>query len=656
VASIEGKLSEQKIAHDPCPEVRRLRNVKSLGMFMIEPFKSGGEDSATRCLEGNSGTGMLCLTALLQEGPADVLEIDCRGVVNVLDGSVNPTLTTIIEMGEIKAEAHGKWRRCKAPASFATESTCFGTFDHHHLKVVFKDLAKNPDKLADMWPDLEVQYLWLALANSVFSDLKLSFYELKEQEGDSQLQCVECIPKEEDVEREHTICLLRWNQKVAAHYDLIDEVVALGSGDVTPDAADDAQVEPPDRDAVAAILEMFISKKEQVRLWKVGTLLEAEMMDPNFPNYRDTIHPVKVVKEAYQCQLLAFEGETNVDVWNADLLHEPRDYSPNESWNKDDEVHFRIRNRKVGKEMVDGDVSKDGIWVKGIVAQSENGRIVVEHIDWGGTNENERKVSHVLPTDIRWANDPCDDVVVFEAERGNTEPFSTETERARLARLPLTKEDCRSIMTKNAWVRSGVVDHMVSLFNVANARNGTVLVTNIGLEHALFPNAKEVTDLKAFLEQNDPTTMGARWHRRWSNVLEHLLMPVNIGNTHWCLLVVNLRTGKVELWDSLKTPESDWYDQIDRERLQGFMGSFSPETPDVHVSIASVPPQKGTSSCGVFMLEFIRAFLNGEREGSKVDVSATRVAEYRGRITDELKRVEETAAATRPVKKRRAKK
>jgi hypothetical protein len=467
----------------------------------------------------------------------------------------------------------------------------------HHLKVVFNDLAKNPDKLTDMWPDLEVQYVWLALANSVFSDLKLRVYELKEEEeGDIQLQCVECIPKEEDVQREHRICLLRWNQKVGAHYDLIEEVVALGSGDVTPDA----HVVPLDAGAVAAILETIISKeeKDQVRLWKVGTLLEAEMMDPDYPDYRDTIHPVKVVEvidsgKAYRCQLLAFGV---VDVWNADLLHEPRDYSPNESWSKDDEVHFRIRNRKVGKEIVDGAVSKDGIWVKGIVAQSGKtgiGRIVVEHIDWERENESARKVSHVLPADIRWVNDPCDDVVI-EGEGENPGPFNTETEKARLARLPLTKEDWRSIMKEDTWVRSGIVDHMVSLSNVANASNGTVLVTSIGLEHALFPNAKEVTDLKAFLEQNDPTKIGARWRQRWSNVLDVLLMPVNIENTHWCLLVGNLRTGKVELWDSLKTPESDWYDQIDRERLQGFMSSFSPETPDVHVSIANVPQQKGT--------------------------------------------------------------
>jgi hypothetical protein len=29
--------------------------------------------------------------------------------------------------------------------------------------------------------------------------------------------------------------------------------------------------------------------------FSVGTILEAEMMDPRFPNYKDTIHPVEVV-------------------------------------------------------------------------------------------------------------------------------------------------------------------------------------------------------------------------------------------------------------------------------------------------------------------------------------------------------------------------
>jgi hypothetical protein len=78
--------------------------------------------------------------------------------------------------------------------------------------------------------------------------------------------------------------------------------------------------------------------------------------------------------------------------------------------------------------------------------------------------------------------------------------------------------------------------------------NRTVLVTNIALEHALFPSPKEVADVKAFLERNDPAKFGAVWQQRWTRELEYILMPVNVGNMHWCLLVLNLRSGSVEMW------------------------------------------------------------------------------------------------------------
>jgi hypothetical protein len=92
-------------------------------------------------------------------------------------------------------------------------------------------------------------------------------------------------------------------------------------------------------------------------------------------------------------------------------------------------------------------------------------------------------------------SDPCDDVVL-QREVEAQGPFNAETERARLARDPLRKEDWQSIEKKNTWVKSGVVDRMVSHFNMMG--NKTVLATNVALEHALFPNPGEVTDMKAF--------------------------------------------------------------------------------------------------------------------------------------------------------------
>jgi hypothetical protein len=184
-------------------------------------------------------------------------------------------------------------------------------------------------------------------------------------------------------------------------------------------------------------------------------------------------------------------------------------------------------------------------------------------------------------------------------------PFNVETEKARLAPGPFTAADWLSIEKKNKWVKSGVVDRMVSHFNLMG--NKTVLVTNIALEHALFPNPNEATDLKAFLERNHPAKMGGLWHQRWTRDLEHLLMLVmlvNTGNTHWCLLVTPIGAC---LWSifSLKSAGGDWYAQVDRDRLRAFVKAFNPETSDLHELIAEVLQQKSKTNCGVFMLEFI---------------------------------------------------
>lgn len=92
---------------------------------------------------------------------------------------------------------------------------------------------------------------------------------------------------------------------------------------------------------------------EPGKKWSVGTKLEAEMMDPMFPNYTDTIHPVEVVAALpgakYRCKLLAF-GPKAIDIWPSALLHEPMGSQKGLTWNLSDKVHIRIRNRKVGKK------------------------------------------------------------------------------------------------------------------------------------------------------------------------------------------------------------------------------------------------------------------------------------------------------------------
>jgi hypothetical protein len=97
--------------------------------------------------------------------------------------------------------------------------------------------------------------------------------------------------------------------------------------------------------------------REALSGFTVGTVFEAEMMDPRFPNYTDTIHPVEVVAiqddGVFLCRMLAFEPE-DTDTWTADLLHlpvKPEDGTKYPTWNQGDRVHFRFRNRKSRNKM-----------------------------------------------------------------------------------------------------------------------------------------------------------------------------------------------------------------------------------------------------------------------------------------------------------------
>lgn len=257
------------------------------------------------------------------------------------------------------------------------------------LKVVFRQLAKNPERLSEMWSYLEVQYMWLALANSVFNDVRLNLHTLQlKGDGTAELRCMQTIP-EENIQRSYTVNILQWNRKVMAHYDLVEAVVGNRVVDGAPPKVDEAVKKPapqvadvaPNTDPIVGDDEVFqnpgidgaapkaneivapindpihvVDAGKNAHIWPVGSLLEAEMMDPEFPNYRDTIHPVKVIEviddgTSYRCELLAFQDTS--DIWTADLLHEPREHDENAVWEKDDKVHFRIRNRKVGKAKVD---------------------------------------------------------------------------------------------------------------------------------------------------------------------------------------------------------------------------------------------------------------------------------------------------------------
>jgi hypothetical protein len=191
----------------------------------------------------------------------------------------------------------------------------------------------------------------------------------------------------------------------------------------------------------------------------------------------------------------------------------------------------------------------------------------------------------------------CDASSFVVPPKKQRERFTSETERVRCAKDRLTEEELVSVSVNNTWVVSTIVDHVIANLN-STSNNSTVLVTNILLERDLFPCREWALDLKRFRSEHDPRVMGTLWRTRWTGELQHLLIPTNIRNRHWCLLVVELPSGNVELWDSFKAQGGTIYKQIDQMRLQSFMDVFSPATPKLHFKVVPVPQQAG-SNCGI---------------------------------------------------------
>jgi hypothetical protein len=143
--------------------------------------------------------------------------------------------------------------------------------------------------------------------------------------------------------------------------------------------------------------------------WAVGMKLEAEMMDPAFPDYADTIHPVEVLEvlndgKEYRCRLLAFDVSGGLDIWDAYQLHEPREAEPNRTWSRGQNVHIRIRNRRTRRQKLDGHLADDGVWVKARIEQDRD-FYMASHRAWGKAG---RRRSVVRSADIRSAY-TCDD-------------------------------------------------------------------------------------------------------------------------------------------------------------------------------------------------------------------------------------------------------
>lgn len=219
--------------------------------------------------------------------------------------------------------------------------------------------------------------------------------------------------------------------------------------------------------------------------------------------------------------------------------------------------------------------------------------------------------------------------------------FTIESQIMWMQRCKLVQEEWRSLRTNQAQLSIAVLIHWCILLNVQLGADSNILVID------------SASGINSFVDHgfsDTPHMVGGFWKKRYRASIETLLVPTHIPASaysqngrralklggHYVLVIVNLKSGIVESWDSL-SPR--WDRQIDVGRIKGFLEGFLPDgmVPKLTAAPQSVPCQSG-ANCGIFCIEFIRAYVAGARPGQGLSemVSEKGMASCRARIEAEL--------------------
>ncbi len=221
--------------------------------------------------------------------------------------------------------------------------------------------------------------------------------------------------------------------------------------------------------------------------------------------------------------------------------------------------------------------------------------------------------------------------------------FTAQEELVRVRRMKLSQDEWESVRVNQAYIHGrsedqlwlvsefltshSVIDHWTVLMNTKLGPSATILLANLCPANALL----HLTELQW-------RESAHQWHKRFNPKLTYFLMPVHI-NDHFVLLVVDLHAHAVELWDSLPS-YIDWCSAIDRVSFGSFLSVMVGQQHEWTFRPAAVPRQSG-SNCGVYVIEFMRAFVEGHRPTACLShiVSERKMPASRARIMAELEQL-----------------
>ena len=195
--------------------------------------------------------------------------------------------------------------------------------------------------------------------------------------------------------------------------------------------------------------------------------------------------------------------------------------------------------------------------------------------------------------------------------------------------------DILSVSKFGAYVESSCIDAWCALLNMfISKKEGSqrnCIILSCPTSQAIFYDFT-TNDI------DEVAIMANKWARWKTQHLTHLLIPVNLRNVHWCLVVVDLLNMRISCWDSSRGFDAGAYVQSKREILQIFLGHFTSADWGLVAIVFENVPQQLFDDCGVFCIEFARAVTEGCRRAEDLEQHVTHqtIRAARSHITAEL--------------------
>lgn len=245
---------------------------------------------------------------------------------------------------------------------------------------------------------------------------------------------------------------------------------------------------------------------------------------------------------------------------------------------------------------------------------------------------------------------------VVEAElHFNGPDIDVELRRVQLVHNEDLKKDLNSVKRSGTYVESSCLDIWCAVQNEVLFKIGRrdVLILSIPASQAIFYDYDG--------EPEDLDAIAKKWKEsRFSKDLKYVLIPVNLDNEHWCLLIVNLIEMKVFCWDSSLGYDGGELVESKKQCLFSFLNSFigKKEKWELEVVFDEHLPQQTKNDCGIFCIEFMRAFIAGHKIPLEVKdhVSQGTMREARQHVLreiSEMKILEKSSAKAPPEKRSR---